>query len=253
MAISFVSYVGGAGTGTKNPGLPAGIADGDVLLLTIEGEGEDLNADNPPAGGVWVAIDGGTGSVASATDGAGDRTRNTTYYCVYDSAAPPATLVPDAGNHTAVVITAWRGCDTTTPIHKYQSSSNATNDLSVSVTGVTTTEDNCMIVAITAAGDNNAALNYPGSQAMYSNWANANLASITEAVDVNGQEGSDWAIGIAYGVLASAGVSGATTVTIAISEEEANWCVALLPAKTGHSLGGKETRRMLLHYKGSKR
>jgi len=65
---------------------------------------------------------------------------------------------------------------------------------------------------------------------MYSNWANANLASITEAVDVNGQEGSDWGIGIAYGILVNAGDSGATTATIAISEEEANWCIALLPA-----------------------
>ena len=228
MAITFVGFSGAAGTGAVTPALPSGLADGDIYILTIEGEGEDTNADAAPTGGAWTAIDGSTGSVASATDGLADRTRNSCYWAVYTAASPPNRVVPDAGNHTIAVITAWRGVDTTTPIHQVASSSSSTNNTSVSITAASNTSvDGCMIVVTTTAGDNNATA-YPGT-AMFSSWTNANLASITEAVDVNSNAGSDGAIGIAYGILTTAGAIGTTTATNSLSEEEANWCIALLP------------------------
>ena len=94
MAITYVGSAGAAGTGAVTPDFPAGVTTGDFLLLRIEGEGEDGNADGPPTGGEWTAV--GVGSVASATDGASDRTRLSVYWAPYD---PDINrTVPDAGD-----------------------------------------------------------------------------------------------------------------------------------------------------------
>ena len=160
---TFVNFSGGGGAGAVDPGLPTGVATGDVLILAISGEGEDTNADDPPTGGDWTAIDGSTGSVASETDGSADRSRLSVYYHVYNSGSPPNTNVPDAGNHTGVVIMAFRGVNIdASPIDAQQSSSSATNSTDISITGVTTTTDTCLVVYITASGDNNATA-YPGT------------------------------------------------------------------------------------------
>jgi hypothetical protein len=245
MAIpTFVNYSGAAGTGAVNPGLPSGIQNNDILILTIEGEGEDVSADAAPAGGAWTAIDGSTGSVASGTTGSSDKTRNTTYWTRYNSSSPPSTAVPDAGNHTLVVITAWRGCITSeSPIHKYQSSSSGSNNTSISITGTTTTVDDCLIVLISTCGDNDGLTAYPGTQNHTSNWTNANLANpgITECVDVDTNTGSDGGIHIAYGGLATHGATGTTTAIHSLSEEEANWCIALMPPVGAQTYEGEIT------------
>lgn len=196
--------------------LPLSIQDDDILLLHIEGEGEDANADAAPTG--WTLI----GSVASGTSGAQDKTRQTLYWHRYDSAAMPDEICPDAGNHILTVVTAWRGCTTTeSPIHKQQSSSSGTNDTSVSMTGVTTDVDDCAIVASSTSGDTN----------IYSGWTNASLSSpaIASIVDVLTGSGSDGSLHVAWGGLPSAGASGTTTATSTVSEEEANWVIALKP------------------------
>ncbi|MDJ0950954.1 MAG: hypothetical protein QNJ94_18740 [Alphaproteobacteria bacterium] len=218
------------GTGGVTPGLPAGLQDDDILILHIEGEGEDGNADSAPTGGDWTAIDGGTGSVASGTTGAADKTRHTLYWHRYDSASPPNRSVPDAGQHTGAIITAWRGCKTTgSPIHQTQSSSSSSNNSSISVTGVTTSVNDCLIVASSAAGDGTGGTRFSG-------WTNGNLSGLTERADFSFTNGSDGAIGVASGGLATAGSSGATTATFSTNEEEANWCIALEPEPDGPSI-----------------
>ena len=215
MAVSFVAAgTTGAGTGAVTPGMPAGATTGDLILLHIEGEGEDANADGSPTGGAWTLV----GTVASATDGLTDRTRHTIYWAWYDAGLN--RTVPDAGNHTLAVLTAWRGVDSTTPFDVASvSSSSATNNTSVSITGLTTVTDGAMIVASSSAGDDTT----------YTSWANASLASITEAVDITTTSGSDGSIHVAYGIKTSFGAVSATTATSSASEEEANWCMALRP------------------------
>src|SRR3990167_1422053 len=91
---------GAGGLDAVTPGAPASPTNGDIWVLVIEGEGEDTNADAPPTGGEWTAInDPGNGSVASATDGAVDRTRCSVYWHRY-AGSDPNRVVPDAGNHT---------------------------------------------------------------------------------------------------------------------------------------------------------
>lgn len=216
MTISFVaSGTKGEGLGSVTPGLPAGWQQDDIFLLHIEGEGED-GADDGQGdfGGTLI------GSVASQTTGEPSQTRHTLYW-KRAGASESAPTVSDAGQHTLAVISAWRGCiKTGSPIHKSASNSTDSLDTSHSNAGVTTTIDNCMIVASGSSGDDNT----------YSSWANANLDSITEGMDEFTQQGSDGSIHMAYGILSTAGASGTTTATVNEIEREANWCLALKPA-----------------------
>ena len=222
------SYVGvgstGAGTGSVTVGLPSGIQADDILLLFIEGEGENYVPDFPPTGGDWTGLDNfapgnPSPSAASATTGELDKTRHSVYYHIYDGTNSPALSVPDAGNHTLARIAAFRGVDTSDPIAGWRASGSGTNNTSISIPGFHTDVDGCMIVATTTAGDN----------VTISSWANSNLASITGVSSVNTTSGSDGTHGFAYGILTSAGDIGTTTATSSANEEEASFCIALRP------------------------
>jgi hypothetical protein len=214
-----------AGTGATAGVLPGGLAVDDLLMWTMETEGEDTDAEALPDS--WVAVDGSGGSVASATDSAADRTRLTIGYIFY-SGTPPDLTSTDPGDHHVGVITAWRGVNTTTPIHAQQSSSDATNDTAMSVTGLTTTLDDCLIVQVEANGDDNAV----GGCVGWSSVANANLAApaVRHAGCAGTSSGSDGSVGVWFGGLASQGATGTLTGTIGASEESASWTIALAPA-----------------------
>jgi len=222
MAISFVNVGSGAdGVGAVTPGEPSGVQTDDILILHIEGEGEDTSADGGPTS--WNLID----SVASATDGTADRTRHTLYWIRYDSGSPPSYSVPDAGNHTLAYITAWRGCTTSgSPIHTYQTSSNSTNSTSLTVTGLTTTVDDCMIVWSVSAGDDSIL----STCCLDNNWGNTTLGAPTDCANTSTTSGSDGSIRTAYSLMSGQGSTGNTTNTIANSEEVACFAVALIPA-----------------------
>jgi hypothetical protein len=209
-----------SGTGAVTPGAPAGIVDDDLLILVIEGEGEDANADSAPTGGDWTAIDGSTGSVANDTAGSAWDTRCTVYYHVYDSASPPSYSVPDAGEHTLAQVLAFRNVDTTTPIGNTQSSSADDSNTSVSITGVTTGAANAGVLVVFTNGDDVTA----------SGWTNSNLVSIDELTDESTTSGSDGSIHAAFGLKATAGATGATTATVSANEREAGWTIELKKA-----------------------
>ena len=227
MAITFVDYSAAAGSGTANPGEPTGAADGDLMIALIEGEGEDTNADLMTTSTGWTAIDGSTGSVASATDGAADRTRLTAYYGWREDIV--SYQAADAGNHTLVVILCFRGVDPTTPLDQTPAStSDSTNDTSADFAGITTQTDGAAVVFCTSAGDNP---NTPFPSSIgFSSWACADLVSISEIVDVGTNAGSDGSIGVAWGIDSSAGTVTAATATIGASEESASWTIAVRPA-----------------------
>ena len=212
----------GAGNGSVVPGLPVGWAEDDIFLLHIEGEGEDANADGQgDFGGTLI------GTVASDENGASYDTRHTLYW-KRATASESAPTVDDAGNHTLAVITAWRGLVATgSPIHQSQSSSEGggagDRNLDVTATGLTTSIADALIVISVSTGDNTT----------ISGWTNANLVSITEAFDVGADAGSNGSLHAAYGILASAGATGDTTATLANSEMDANWVIALKPADGG--------------------
>jgi hypothetical protein len=234
VAIPFAATVDvdGGSTGSVTLSLPPGAQADDILFLTIEGEGEDTNADAAPTGGEWTPIDdevGGDGSVASGTTGQADKTRLTIYWHRYNGSDEPNWVVPDAGDHTLAGVYAIRGCETSgTPIHVTQSSSDSTNDTSVNITGVTTTVGNCLVTHVTAAGDNRTVAGY----------TTGNLANFNDHGSNATTAGSNGAMDYSDGELASAGASGTITATSSMSEEEANWAIAFMEPQ---GAGGRTT------------
>lgn len=213
----FVGSTMVAGTAGVTATIHADALTDDILVLTIEGEGEDANADSPPTGGDWTAIDGSTGSVASAESGQADRTRNSTYYHVYDSGSPPNLSVPDAGQHTIAVISVWRGVDTASPLDATSvSSSNSTNSTAGSATGTSTSTAGSRVITICTHGD----------EGSISSPVNASLTGLAIDGQHSSAAGSDGMVGIISGILAGTGATGTTTWTISVSEEQANWCFA---------------------------
>lgn len=222
MAIPFFVSAGtkGAGAGSVTPGTPENIQDDDILLLHIEGEGEDGDADAAPSVD-WTLV----ATVASGTDSLPGRTRHTLYWHRYDSASPPSFVVPDAGNHTLAVVTAWRGCITTeSPIHAVQTSFGALNNTGVSADGVTSTVDGCALVASLSAGQ---AVSY-GSWAAGANVYFPPLPA-NEVVDETVAVGSSGSLHVAWGGFPFASASGAITATASANAQEANIVLALKP------------------------
>ena len=196
----------------------------DILLLHLEGEGEDTSDDPIPTG--WTLVD----SVASATDGANDRTRHTLAWRRAESGDDTWTISDDGGNHAIGVITAWRGCVASgNPIHVFGISADGNNRKVIDVPGITTTIANCMIVVSLSAGDNFVAGDY------FRLPVNSNFAdpAITESHDLSSSAGTDGALGGFYGGLAVAGACGESTFTGEQFEESGEIIIALEPASAG--------------------
>lgn len=216
-AVEFVAVGTGSGTapGSATPGMPAGAADGDILILVIEAEGEDANADLGPVG--WTLVD----SVASAIDSAVDRTRCTVYWAWY---SPSISLsVPQAGEHTITVVYAFRNVHPTTPFDVTASTgSNATNAVSHSaVTGLTSVTNRTMAVLALTHGDD------AGNGAL-TNAANANLESVWNPGGAASTAGSDGMARILYGSLFTAGAIGTFSWEITGTSHENAWVAMVL-------------------------
>lgn len=223
MAVTFVAAgTAAGGTGSVTPGMPAGATTDDLLILVIEGEGEDTSADSPPTGGAWNTI----GSVASATDGAVDRTRCSVYWAWYDAGIN--RTVPDAGNHTMARVYAFRGVDATTPLDGVTpaSGSSSTNATSHSAaTGLTSASDGAMAILAYSHGDD--ALSSPGTP------TNANLASVNDGGAADTSSGSDGTVGLLYGIRTTAGAIGTFAWSTSATEERAWWAFVLRPDSGG--------------------
>lgn len=126
-------------------------------------------------------------------------------------------------NHAIAFIVTVRGVNTTTAIDATAGSdTGGTDSTSVTIPGLTTTVDNCLVLAFCSAGTDTAS-------AQFSGWTNASLASISEAADEFTTVGGGGGIGVAAGVKSSAGAVSATTATLAGSSGQARICVAVRP------------------------
>jgi hypothetical protein len=198
------TYVGrGAkdtGVGAVSPVLPSGIARHDLLLLVAESANEAMTISNAN-GGTWTQIDqGGTG----AAGGTG-ATRIAVWWSLYNGTQGAPTIA-DPGNHCVAVVTAFRGVDRQSPIHVATAVTVDTGPTTYTFPAPTTNRANCLVVLAKADDWNNA------SSTRYTSWTNANLTGLTEAVDDGSAQGNGGGIGIAYGVKATGGAVGSTTV-----------------------------------------
>jgi hypothetical protein len=209
------------GGGTSiTPGLPAGIAADDILVVAIEAANEPINATTG-----WTNI--GSGTVAQAT---GLITGLTLRWHRYTGSAPSTTFTLTTGNHLVGRIAAFRGCVTAgSPINGTPAvlSDNGTTT-AFSIPAGTTSVADCLVVAAVATGTDVTSLVHA------TGWTNASLASpaVTEFFDNWNATGNGGGFAAAYGGKATAGAYNATTGTLTTGNTKACMSFALAGAAT---------------------
>lgn len=189
------------GTGNVNVQWPAHQA-GDVALLFIESGGGQSADLSTPSGFVEVA------NSPQATGGGPNGTRLTVYWARATSGAMANVTVSDPGNHVYARILTYRGVvGTGDPWDVTGGGVKPGSSTSVTVTGVTTTVADTLIVQAVARDNDNAG-------AAFSNQANPNLTGIAERSDAGTTQGNGGGIGIWDGVFAGPGPTGDTTATV---------------------------------------
>lgn len=203
---------------TISPAWPAGAhAADDIGLLICECAGTQSISLTDAQGFVEV-----TGSPVTT----GDLATGTTlavFWCRATSGTMTAPTTNDPGNHISGLIVTFRGCITTgDPWDVIATDTEGTGSTSVSVPGNTTTGADRLIAAISTHATDTASLQFSG-------WANADLTSVSDDVDITTGQGNGGGIGVMTGVKAAAGAFGASTATLATSSLQARMSIALKP------------------------
>ena len=209
----------GASTTSLTVAAPSDHVTNDIELLQIE------SADD---GAVTLSTANGftqiTGSPVSAANA--DlliATRLTCFWRRWDGAAGNPVINDDVINHVFAQIHAFSGCITTgDPWNITVASSETVEDTTGSITGGTTTVDDCLIALLAVSAKPDAA---DGQR--YSGQTNADLASLTERQDGSTNTGNGGAMSLTTGGKASAGAFGATTYTHTVVTYKAHLAVAL--------------------------
>lgn len=194
-----------SGTGDVSPPWPAHQA-GDLALLFVESRGsEDVQFNNARG---FVEVPGSPQNTNAPQNG----TRLSVFWARATSGSMIAPSIDDPGNHVYARILTYRGViPTGDPWDVTGGGVKATPaSTSVTVTGVTTTLPNTLVVQAVSRHNDSAA-------AGFSNQTNANLTGLTERSDGGTTSGDGGGIGIWDGVKAAPGPTGDTTATVANS------------------------------------
>ena len=198
------------------PGLPTGTVADDIMVMLIETSDATITVAD------WTE---------KATTLASDGTTPTYIHIFWKRCVDPATdnrTTSDSGDHQVGQIISFSGCQLTgDPFNTSVTSVDNTASTSASITGGTTTIDNCFgIAAITTGYDAGANV----ANAEYTIWANASTSSVLEKMDRQTTAGNGGTIGLAtLGYLYTAGTYDATTVTLTNSAPKAMWSGMLIP------------------------
>lgn len=217
-----------AGTALNNatsvsPAWPAHAVD-DVALLFCESAGG--RPQTLATAATFAAVTGSPQTTGAGTAG----TTLGVWWARATSAAMAAPTITVASDHIYCQIITFRGVvDTGNPWDVTLGGTKPAASTSVTVTGVTTSTDNTLIVQAVAR-DNDAA------GASFSAETNANLSGITERSDAGTTTGLGGGIGVWDGAMATAGATGDTTATVT-SSINAFLTIALLPAGAGPKIG----------------
>ncbi len=144
------------------------------------------------------------------------------------SSSDPGFTVADPGDHWVGTRALFRGCKTSGNPWNVVSTGTLSGSTSLTIPGVTTTVNNCMVVVIIAHGRDTSA----GAQ--FSGWTCAALTSFDEPFsgnycDFSTTFGDGGGLGYAVGIMATAGATGDFTVTQANANDVCYMVVALEP------------------------
>lgn len=178
-------------------------ATNDVGLLIVEQSNQSGVTLTTAANFTTLVAAVGTGTAAVASS-----VGIQVYWARATSAAMPNVTVSGATDHIyAQILTFSSVVQSGNPYDVTFSGVKATTSSQVTVTSAaTTTINNALIVVIVGHGNDSAA-------AQFTNWANANLATITERVDAGTTTGTGGGFGVITGTLAAPGAIGNTTAT----------------------------------------
>lgn len=170
--------------------LPAGWAAGDLHIAITVSSGTP-------------AIPTGFTSLQSVTAGTN---RFTISYRI--AQAGDSHTINTGGAGTGGQVIGFRGVDTTNPFNVNVTDSETTSDTSVSIAGLTTTINNCLVVDFASVV----------ATRTISAWANASLANLIERVDGTlSDSATTHSVFVNTGEKATAGAVSATTATLSSS------------------------------------
>lgn len=191
-----------SGSGTLSPGIPSSTSSGDILLMWVgNGYTSTTDATLTDAQGFAAVTGGGINS----GDYSGVRHHGTLFW-KRATGSDSAPTVADNGESNYARIYRFTGCiGTGNPWNVVSTTGDNSGDSSISLTGMTTTANNTLVVHFVGC--------YTNSSATVGSWTNSNLSSLTEQDDAHYNTGTDESMAMATGTLATAGSTGATTAT----------------------------------------
>lgn len=128
------------------------------------------------------------------------------------TAGEAAPAITTTANHKIGRMIVVRGCRTTgNPFEAAPASTELVADTTVSIPGMTTTSDNCLILYAFGTGQDIT------STAGATGWANASLGSVSERMDNWTATGTGGGFAMASGEKATAGATGAMTATLSLT------------------------------------
>lgn len=158
------------------------------------------------------------------TTGTGNGTAKLAVYsCLATSGSMSAPVVADSGTNNFAQMYTFRGANGVTPIDVTDGTAKTSASTSMSITGVTTTVKDCLVVYIAMTG-NAYTTDIYGALASLADTSLSGLATLGTAYTLLNYLG----IGVWGGWLGAAGASGTLTATIA-SSSEAYMCLAIRP------------------------
>lgn len=204
-----VMGTGGLGGASMDVDLPSGLIASDMLYMAVATES-----------GTTVTVPGDWAHIR--TQSAADQKILLYSRRAGVSPTPPTLTKPFAFDQACAQIIAVKDCLNSGDAIDAQAGGSATST-SKTLTGLTTNIDNCLVIDFIASG-------HDVSGSILSSWANASLTAFAERADTTNNTTNGTGIGIASGVMATAGIVGSTTVT-STDAETVGWVkLAIRPA-----------------------
>lgn len=207
-------------TGGPTVVAPAGIQNGDLLLLLCESANQAISITSPAG---WTEV-GSQASQGTGTAAGLVATRLAVFY-KFTTGTETNVVLAAAGNHTIGRMVAFRNVNFRNPFNATGSgASAAANGTALTLPAVTTTIPNSMIVLCASTsfdGNNVATFNVLPT--------NANLTSITERIDSTNNAGNGGGLVLWTAFKTTVGSTGTSSATSAQSAVYGYLTIALRP------------------------
>jgi hypothetical protein len=202
--------------------MPTGTLTDDIILMFIE-----------TADGTISSIVGGTETwveVADSPQVVSGLTKLHVYWARASQDTPvTATVTRSGGDHFVTRMASFSGVITSgDPWDVTSGGTEAVEDTTGSITGDTTTVDDCLIIAVMAAD-----LPDQVDSTSFTSPTNGDLANVAELTDNCRNSGNGGCMFTMTGELATAGAYGATTLTLEDAAQKAFMTIALKPPVAG--------------------